>query len=40
MNWMYKNDIDGLGGNDDCGQMFVWYFFMVMGFYLVCLGID
>ena len=25
MNRMYKNDIDGLGGNDDCGQMSAWY---------------
>lgn len=38
MNRMYRNDIDGLGGNDDCGQMSAWYVFSVMGFYPVCPG--
>ena len=37
---MYKNDINGLGGNDDCGQMSAWYLFSVMGFYTVCPGTD
>ena len=37
---MYKNDINGLGGNDDCGQMSAWYLFSVMGFYPVCPGTD
>lgn len=37
---MYRNDIDGLGGNDDCGQMSAWYIFSVMGFYPVCPGSD
>lgn len=40
MNRMYKNDIRGLGGNDDCGQMSAWYIFSAMGFYPVCPGID
>ena len=35
---MYRNDINGLGGNDDCGQMSAWYMFTVMGFYPVCPG--
>lgn len=36
MNKMYRNDIDGLGGNDDCGQMSAWYLFSALGFYPVC----
>jgi len=36
MNKMYKNNIDGLCGNDDCGQMSAWYIFSAMGFYPVC----
>ncbi len=40
MNRMYKNDIRGLGGNDDCGQMSAWYLFTAMGFYPVCPGTD
>lgn len=31
----YKNKPDGLCGNDDCGQMSVWYMFSAMGFYPV-----
>ncbi|MGN1236062.1 MAG: GH92 family glycosyl hydrolase, partial [Bacteroidaceae bacterium] len=38
MNRMYRNDIRGLGGNDDCGQMSAWYVFSAMGFYPVCPG--
>ena len=37
---MYRNDIRGLGGNDDCGQMSAWYVFSVMGFYPVAPGCD
>lgn len=37
---MYKNRIDGLCGNDDCGQMSAWYIFSAMGFYPVCPGSD
>ncbi|MDR0544523.1 MAG: GH92 family glycosyl hydrolase [Odoribacteraceae bacterium] len=40
MNRMYRNHIDGLCGNDDCGQMSAWYVFTVMGFYPVCPGSD
>ena len=36
MNKMYRNNIDGLCGNDDCGQMSAWYIFSAMGFYPVC----
>ena len=40
LNRMYRNDINGLGGNDDCGQMSAWYIFSVIGFYPVCPGTD
>ncbi len=40
MNRMYLNSIDGLCGNDDCGQMSAWYIFSAMGFYPVCPGSD
>ena len=40
MNKMYRNNIDGLCGNDDCGQMSAWYIFSAMGFYPVCPGTD
>lgn len=40
MNRMYQNRIDGLCGNDDCGQMSAWYIFSAMGFYPVCPGSD
>ena len=40
MNRMYRSDIRGLGGNDDCGQMSAWYIFSAMGFYPVCPGSD
>ncbi|WP_080904690.1 GH92 family glycosyl hydrolase [Parabacteroides sp. Marseille-P3160] len=40
MNRMYRNSIDGLCGNDDCGQMSAWYIFSSMGFYPVCPGSD
>ena len=36
----YKNCIDGLCGNDDCGQMSAWYIFSSMGFHPVCPGTD
>ena len=31
----YKDDVDGLCGNDDCGQMSAWYIFSALGFYPV-----
>lgn len=40
MNRMYHNRINGLSGNDDCGQMSAWYIFSAMGFYPVCPGTD
>jgi putative alpha-1,2-mannosidase len=40
MDQMYKNHIQGLSGNDDCGQMSAWYIFSAMGFYPVCPGSD
>ena len=40
MNKMYRNEVRGLGGNDDCGQMSAWYIFSSMGFYPVCPGTD
>ena len=34
----YANSIDGLSGNEDCGQMSAWYILNSMGFYQVCPG--
>jgi len=34
----YKSAPDGLGGNDDCGQMSAWYIFNSLGFYPVAPG--
>lgn len=36
----YKPTPDGLGGNDDCGQMSAWYMFSSLGFYPVAPGSD
>jgi putative alpha-1,2-mannosidase len=36
----YKAKPDGLGGNDDCGQMSAWYIFSSLGFYPVSPGSD
>ncbi|MCO4292479.1 GH92 family glycosyl hydrolase [Solitalea sp. MAHUQ-68] len=36
----YKPTPDGLGGNDDCGQMSAWYIFTSLGFYPVAPGSD
>ncbi|MGY4386256.1 putative alpha-1,2-mannosidase [Pedobacter sp. UYP24] len=36
----YKSTPDGLGGNDDCGQMSAWYMFSTLGFYPVAPGSD
>ena len=36
----YKPTPDGLGGNDDCGQMSAWYIFSALGFYPVTPGSD
>ncbi|MCU4176744.1 GH92 family glycosyl hydrolase [Carboxylicivirga sp. N1Y90] len=32
---MYSNEVDGICGNEDCGQMSAWYVFSSMGFYPV-----
>jgi predicted alpha-1,2-mannosidase len=37
---MYKPTSDGLGGNDDCGQMSAWYIFSCMGFYPMSPGSE
>ncbi len=37
---MYRNKIDGLCGNDDCGQMSAWYVMSAMGMYPVCPGSE
>ena len=35
---MYRPTVDGLGGNDDCGQMSAWYIFGALGFYPIAPG--
>lgn len=40
MDAMYHPAPDGLGGNDDCGQMSAWYIFSAMGLYPVAPGSD
>jgi predicted alpha-1,2-mannosidase len=35
---MYRTGADGLGGNDDFGQMSAWYIFSSLGFYPVAPG--
>lgn len=37
-NSQYANAVDGLAGNEDCGQMSAWYILNAMGFYQVCPG--
>ena len=36
----YRNDRDGLIGNEDCGQMSAWYVFSALGFYPVTPASD
>jgi predicted alpha-1,2-mannosidase len=38
MTEFYKNDPDGLIGNEDCGQMSAWYVLSALGFYPVTPG--
>ncbi|MES2780385.1 MAG: GH92 family glycosyl hydrolase [Bacteroidota bacterium] len=38
LNKQYKPTPDGLGGNDDCGQMSAWYLFSSLGLYPVAPG--
>ena len=40
LDMQYKPTPDGLGGNDDCGQMSAWYIFSSLGFYPVAPGSD
>jgi len=40
LNMQYKPTPDGLGGNDDCGQMSAWYILSALGFYPVDPGSD
>ncbi|MGA2299018.1 MAG: GH92 family glycosyl hydrolase, partial [FCB group bacterium] len=35
---LYANNIDGLSGNEDCGQMSAWFVLSAMGMYSVCPG--
>ena len=34
----YRNDVNGICGNDDVGQMSAWYVLSALGFYSVCPG--
>lgn len=38
MSELYSADVEGLCGNEDCGQLSAWYIFSSMGFYPVCPG--
>lgn len=40
MEKQYRPTPDGLGGNDDCGQMSAWYLFSALGFYPVAPGSE
>ena len=40
MTVQYLAKPDGLGGNDDCGQMSAWYIFSALGFYPVAPASD
>jgi len=35
MDSLYTSGVDGLSGNEDCGQMSAWYIFSSLGFYPV-----
>jgi predicted alpha-1,2-mannosidase len=37
---LYRDQPDGLSGNEDCGQMSAWYILSAVGFYPVCPGSD
>ena len=38
LNTFYKNEPDGLIGNEDCGQMSAWYVLSSIGLYQICPG--
>lgn len=35
MDSLYRNDVEGYPGNEDCGQMSAWFLFSSLGFYSV-----
>jgi hypothetical protein len=37
---LYKNEPEGIDGNEDCGQMSAWYVMSAMGLYAVTPGMD
>jgi hypothetical protein len=37
---LYKNEPEGIDGNEDCGQMSAWYVMSAMGIYAVTPGMD
>ena len=37
---LYKNESEGIDGNEDCGQMSAWYVMSAMGIYAVTPGMD
>ena len=37
---LYKNEPDGVSGNEDCGQMSAWYVLSSLGFYSVTPGTN
>lgn len=37
---LYRDQPDGLSGNEDCGQMSAWYVMSALGLYEVCPGSD
>jgi predicted alpha-1,2-mannosidase len=39
-NELYRDQPDGLAGNEDCGQMSAWYVLSALGIYEVCPGSD
>jgi putative alpha-1,2-mannosidase len=40
MDSLYRDQPDGISGNEDCGQMSAWYVFSALGFYPVCPGAN
>lgn len=40
LNTLYKNEADGLSGNEDCGQMSAWLVMSALGLYALCPGSD
>lgn len=38
--WFVPQDVDGLIGNEDCGQMSAWYVLNAMSIYSFCPGLS